>query len=147
MKVAILACGLSIALFACSTESSRDMIYDPPPVVDSDEALNEEIASASFTLVQTKIFDAFCAMSYCRGDVSYPNLTPERSYNIIVDGASSSPDQPLIKPGDPDNSYLYLKISNGEDISGRQMPPAAPPLNPELIAALRNWIERGAPND
>tara|TARA_Y100001968_G_scaffold128518_1_gene117361 strand:- start:218 stop:406 length:189 start_codon:yes stop_codon:yes gene_type:complete len=60
MKVAILACGLSIALFACSTESSRDMIYDPPPVVDSDEALNEEIATASFTFVQTKmIFDAF----------------------------------------------------------------------------------------
>ena len=79
MKVAILACGLSIALFACSTESSRDMIYDPPPVVDSDEALNEEIATASFTLVQTKIFDAFCAMSGCHGDGSYPNLTPERS--------------------------------------------------------------------
>ena len=86
-------------------------------------------------------------MSGCRGDVSYPNLTPERSYNIIVDGASSSPDQPLIKPGDPDNSYLYLKITNGEDISGRQMPHTAPPLNPEFIAALRNWIARGAPND
>jgi len=51
-----------------------------------------------------------------------------------------------IKPGDLQRSELIRRIAAGVD-SDDVMPPtkAGPPLKPEEIAMLRNWIQQGAP--
>ena len=62
-------------------------------------------------------------------------------------------DLPLVKPGDPDGSWLYQIVSRCEpkDSKGnvvRTMPYNAPtPLPDEHVAALRAWIAAGAKDD
>jgi hypothetical protein len=52
----------------------------------------------------------------------------------------------LIKPLDPDNSYLIHKIK-GDDISGSRMPLGRTPLTVDVIALIENWIRQGALNN
>jgi hypothetical protein len=61
----------------------------------------------------------------------------------------------LVKPGDPDTSYLVRKIEGGPNISGLQMPQGCPgtplggsvcPSNDE-ITAIRTWITECAQNN
>jgi hypothetical protein len=144
MKLQFLGLALSIALIACSTDKSAQMVFDPPSV---DAPNNSPTGEATFSFVQENILDRSCALSGCHTDSEYPNLSAGQAYGNIVNGLSSSPDQPLINPGDPDNSYLYLKLVNADGIFGSRMPKSSPPLSDELIAAVREWIERGAPND
>jgi hypothetical protein len=42
---------------------------------------------------------------------------------------------------------MYLKVTGDPSIVGSQMPLGGPPLSAALINLLRDWIERGAPND
>lgn len=144
MKIQFLALALGIALAACSTDKSTQMVFDPP----TDGKPNEMPAGeTTFDFVQKNVLTPSCALSGCHGDREYPNLSAGQAYDNIVNGPSSNPDQPQINPGDPDNSYLYLKLVNGEGIFGDRMPKSSPPLSDNLIAAVRDWIERGAPND
>jgi hypothetical protein len=46
----------------------------------------------------------------------------------------------LIKPQDPDNSYLIMKISGHAGVSGERMPLKREPLTPAEIAVISNWI-------
>jgi mono/diheme cytochrome c family protein len=45
---------------------------------------------------------------------------------------------PAVVPGQPDESLMFEKVAAGE------MPPKSP-LRPEQVAAVRRWIEAGAP--
>jgi mRNA-degrading endonuclease RelE of RelBE toxin-antitoxin system len=49
---------------------------------------------------------------------------------------------PAIVPGKPDESVLYRAVARQGDL---QMPPGKLGLPPEDVAALRSWIESGAP--
>lgn len=49
------------------------------------------------------------------------------------------------KPGDPDDTELYEKITE-DDHDDRMPPPPNAPLTQAQIALIKNWIERGAPN-
>ncbi len=51
----------------------------------------------------------------------------------------------MIKPGDPDNSYLIRKLE-GTSISGNIMPPSGK-LDQATINQIRSWIASGAPNN
>ncbi len=144
MKIQLLVLVLSIALGACNTDKSVQMVFDPP----ADGTPNDgPISNTTFGFVQKNVLTPSCALSGCHGDREYPNLSAAQAYGNIVNGLSSNPDQPLIKPGDPDNSYLYLKLIKGEGIFGDRMPKSNPALSDDLVAAVRDWIERGAPND
>ncbi|HSL18231.1 MAG TPA: CHRD domain-containing protein [Methylomirabilota bacterium] len=106
---------------------------------------------ATFTAVQTRIFNASCAFAACHAG-SAPaqgmNLSEGSAYNAIVNVPSNQqPTRDRIEPNDPDASYLYLKVIGDPSISGGRMPLGNPPLDQERIDLLRDWIERGAPND
>jgi mono/diheme cytochrome c family protein len=47
----------------------------------------------------------------------------------------------VVEPGDPNGSYLVELIESGE------MPNKGPRLLPAEIAAIRAWIEAGAPDN
>jgi hypothetical protein len=58
-----------------------------------------------------------------------------------------SPAQDFIAPGDPENSYLFRKITGAADIIGARMPLTNPTFfdqNPSLLALVRRWIQEGA---
>ena len=106
---------------------------------------------ATFTAVQTQIFSASCAFSGCHGGGSSSaglNLQQGQAYDNIVDVPSTQQGSlDRIEPNDPDSSYLYLKVIGDASITGSRMPRGGPALDQELIDLLRDWIERGAPND
>lgn len=68
--------------------------------------------------------------------------------NLISVPSSQRPDLNLIEPGDPANSYLYMKITGAEGIEGESMP--IDPLSGEgslpqdSIDDIYTWIFNGA---
>jgi hypothetical protein len=55
----------------------------------------------------------------------------------------------LVRPGDAMNSFLAIVIS--DDVARRRgvprMPLASGALTPNQVTTIRNWIDRGAPDD
>ena len=53
-----------------------------------------------------------------------------------------------VAPGDPERSYLILKLRGAPEITGQRMPLDGPPyLTPGQIDGIAAWIRAGAPND
>jgi hypothetical protein len=95
--------------------------------------------------IQSDIFNKSCALSGCHNGSVSPNLTPDAAYGNIV-GVPSDQKSNLnrIEPGDPGKSYLYLKITGDNSITGARMPNGGPPLSAAEIETIRIWIENGA---
>ena len=106
--------------------------------------------TATFTRVQTEIFTPTCAQLGCHDTIGRQEqqiLSSGRAYAQTVGVASvESPSLKRVTPGDPENSYLYRKIT-GSGITGDRMPQGLPPLTDAQIKLVRDWIRRGAPND
>ena len=145
MRLAVAIGSMAFVFAGCSGSitSSTEMVFDPPEVVDDDPV---ETVDASFTQVRARIFAPSCALSGCHGDFEFPRLSGSQTYAGIV-GVASSSGQPLIDPGNPSSSYLYLKVTGASSIQGSQMPRGAPELSADLTELLRGWIEEGALND
>ncbi|HVR44155.1 MAG TPA: hypothetical protein VMS56_12010 [Thermoanaerobaculia bacterium] len=106
--------------------------------------------SATFTRVQTEIFTPTCTVIGCHDTFGQSEglvLVAGQAYaNLVNRPSTQMPALDRIEPGDPDRSYLYRKIT-GTAGTGERMPAFSPPLPPEQIALIRDWIRRGAPND
>ena len=112
-------------------------------------------AAAVITLadIEARVLRPHCAIPSChasaeptgrmRRDEDFPRATLR---DVPAMGVSCR-DQGLVRvvPGDPAHSLLYRKISEDAPPCGSRMPQAAPPLPPELIALVRDWIAAGAP--
>ena len=96
------------------------------------------------------VFDQHCS---CHLVVSPPQgllLREGASYDSIFETASlERPDLLLVNPGEPDLSYLVIKIDDRvPDVSslraGDKMPPNLPPVPLADIDIIRQWIVEGA---
>lgn len=125
-----------------SITSSTEMVFDPPQDLQDPD----EVVEATFTMVKDQILTPSCALSGCHADFTFPRLTASNAYASIV-GIASSSGQPLVDPGAPASSYLYLKVIDDDSINGGSMPSGGPRLGSAQIELLRSWIERGALND
>ena len=135
---------LALLAAACSDRltTSTDMVFDnntPPP-----DSTTFPPDSTTFSFIQENVFNLSCALSGCHKDLEFPNLSAGHAYANIVNVPSST-EFKLIAPGNPDSSYLYIKITTGSGLN--RMPRGRPPLLASTIEAVRKWIERGAPND
>lgn len=82
-------------------------------------------------------------------------LVAGEEYHALVGVPSDeAPDVLRVKPGDPDHSYMYAKLTGQQEAlggSGDRMPAGealiAPPLPDDEIALIRTWIEEGAPDN
>jgi Planctomycete cytochrome C/WD domain, G-beta repeat len=63
------------------------------------------------------------------------------TYTNLLEGSSSGP---VVKPGDPDGSPLFLVTSHKQEPF---MPPKSPKLLDASIDLLRQWIQAGAPEN
>ena len=106
--------------------------------------------TATFTRVQNEIFTPTCAAIGCHDPLGQQQglvLTPGQAYaNIVGRPSTEIPALSRVAPSNPDNSYLYRKIT-GTGIVNDRMPQGGPYLNDAQLKLVRDWIRRGAPND
>jgi len=105
------------------------------------------------------IFDRSCALSGCHTPPTLnggQDLSPGKSYSQSVGVTSQQqPNLKRVKPGDPESSYLFQKITGAPTISGVLMPQGCPatPLNgaqcltSDEIMAIQTWILECAPRN
>lgn len=115
-----------------------------------DETEREEGAAPTLSDIQTLIFDQSCALSGCHlgsGAIMGLNLADEASYGNLVDVKSTEVSTlDLVKPGDPENSYLIEKLIGGSRMAAGtlKMPLGREALTDEQVDMVRDWITDGA---
>ncbi len=81
------------------------------------------------------IFKAYCLDCHGAGDKLEGDLDLRLRRFASRGGISG----PAIEPGDPEGSYLVMRLRDGE------MPPGEKKVPGEQIAAIERWIAEGAP--
>jgi hypothetical protein len=72
-------------------------------------------------------------------------LSPGHEFATMIDVTSTEvPPMKRVLPGDPEHSYVYLKLACDGGIVGDCMPNDAT-YDPELARLFHDWIEAGAP--
>jgi hypothetical protein len=97
----------------------------------------------------SKILEANCGG--CHG-----GSQPDADFDVLSDGvydrllerSTQNPDMPFITPGDPENSYLWLKLINDDSIVGLPMPynplTGEGQLTEAELGDIQTWIINGA---
>ena len=112
---------------------------DPTPAT----RLVTVVATATLTVLQSQIFNPIC--SGCHPANADLDLRAGVTFGSTVNVASfQQPPLLRIKPGDPDESYLYRKVNGGPGITGVRMPRFQPALSQEQRDLIRDWILAGA---
>jgi len=97
--------------------------------------------------IQANVFSVYCVGCHAgagapqglqleSASLSYANLV-----NVPVPRDTS---QVRVKPFEPDNSFLIRKLEYPQGTIGARMPLNQPPLDPSMIAVIRQWITNGA---
>lgn len=110
--------------------------------------VEEGCPSPTLESIQRDVFVPRCVRCHS-GDSAPEMLALDGPLNELAarleDGAAQSPSHmPLVTPNQIGPSYLFLKISLPTPLVGERMPPEARLPDCE-IAAIRHWIEVGAP--
>jgi len=113
-----------------ATPRGTDDPEDPPP------------ATASFSVSIQPIFDAHCIGCHGAGGNAGLDLRAGASRAHLVGVTASESPLARVEPGEPDASWLYLKLTDQQNV-GSAMPPGDP-LSPDLTESVRTWIEEGA---
>lgn len=107
---------------------------------------------ATLANIQTQIFSTTCIDQFCHDAQTHSNnlsLVAGVSYDQLVNVASfnSAAQQAgllRVKPGDPDNSFLIIKLTNPSLPQGLRMPSGKAPLTAAQLQLIRDWISQGA---
>jgi cysteine-rich repeat protein len=167
---------------SCPAQVCGDGIPQPPEACDDGNLAsgdgceascelgpcNAESFTSTFEAIQERIFSAEsgygCADGLCHDSVAPKNaldLTASVAYEELLgpDGTGQpSDDYPnlnLVQPGEPDQSYLYIKLAAKTFPNlpfvvdpGTSMPSGGlSPLSEEHLEALWKWIRGGAPRE
>ena len=110
--------------------------------------------SSAYHEIQEYVFDKSCANSACHAapaNAGNLNLTYGLSYEDLIGRApqnlaAAAAGMKLVDPGNPDNSFLLAKLMGPTaPEQGARMPFGGGVLHNGKIAAVRTWIEAGAP--
>jgi len=90
-----------------------------------------------------------CAVCHMTGEeAGAMSLIPDNAIASLVGvGSAEAPTQIRVVAGDPDKSYLVMKLEGthmAHGGAGAQMPFGSPPLPAAEIAKIRMWIADGA---
>lgn len=123
-------------LAACAGDGVLDLVTAP---------------GVTLTELQNEVFTTRCAIPNCHAGANPPqgmNLSAGQTHANVVNVPSNELPQYLrIHPGNPTDSYLYMKITGDPRIGGSPMPLTGGPLAADQIEAIRQWIEDGALDD
>jgi rubredoxin len=108
-------------------------------------------AAFTFSQIQAEIFTPTCAKAGCHAASAASGglvLEAGRSHGELVGRSATESGLDRVEPGDPERSYLILKLRGDPSITGQRMPLDGPPyLTPGQIDGIAAWIRAGAPND
>jgi len=110
--------------------------------------MEEPQTPATFTNVQTKVFNLSCNISRsCHiGPSAAGELNLEDpAYQALMRNAIADPTKQLVVPGDPDHSYIMDKMLN-RNVNNLFMPPTGM-IEADRIDLVSRWIAAGAKND
>lgn len=131
----LLLTGAALVAVACSANAEVT-----PPVATPASLYQDEIVP---------LLESNCATCHLTGEeAGGMSLVGDAAIDFLVGKpAQEAPALMRIVPGDPDKSYFVMKLegthlANGG--TGAQMPFGGPPLDPEKIARIRQWIAEGA---
>lgn len=103
----------------------------------------------TLTSIQENVLTPICTQCHAGNNaplgLRMDDLDTSIASLIDVDSVTN-PQFKLVKPGNADTSFLFLKII-GDPLAGNQMPLGQAPLPAETIEVFRSWIESGAPID
>lgn len=98
--------------------------------------------------VQTQVFSPRCAQAGCHTGAGAPfglDLSAgQASGNTVNVSSAEMPSLMRVDPGDPTDSYLYMKLADDPRILGDRMPASGPPLGAADLALIEDWIQQGA---
>jgi Big-like domain-containing protein len=111
-------------------------------------------SGATLANIQATIFSTTCTDAACHSSLAQAgNLVLEAgmSFSQLVNAppfnfAAQQAGLLRVKPGDPDNSFLTIKLTGPSLPQGSPMPLGKPPLSAAQIQLIRDWITAGAPN-
>ncbi len=111
----------------------------------------EAEAHSDFPWIRDNVLKVSCsAFSSCHQGTrpaGMLNLTPTRAYDQLVNVPAQEPGWVRVVPGDPNHSYVLVKIGGapGPLGDGGLMPPNSVLLCQPKMDAIRRWIAAGAP--
>lgn len=127
----------ALALAACTPEP---LVGDPLAAVRA--------GAGTWTALAQAIIVPRCASSSCHGGSpppAFPQLDADAGWAAMVNVQSQQAVMDMVEPGDPDQSWLVLRL-RGE--GGRPyMPLGDAQLSSDEIAAVEAWIANGALDD
>lgn len=108
--------------------------------------------AVTLSQLQDSIFGPRCSSCHTGTGASLPgsmNLTSAAAtFAALVNVPSQEqPQLPRVAPGNPDGSYVVLKIEGAPGITGSRMPLGGPFLSQPEIDQVRAWIAAGAQNN
>ena len=123
------------------------------PVTGPTPGAECEQFDSTFAAIQKVVFENDgCTQEVCHGSARSGglDLRPGASYTSLLAVDSLGSDLPRIQPGEPGESFLYLKLRAATEpgsvtVAGSPMPSGLPPISANHLEALRLWIEKGAP--
>ena len=135
---------LALSLLLAAGCGSVKSPTEPPPSPGGVPAL-------TFTQIQTQFFTPICAKAGCHAAGSSPSglvLEAGQSYgNLVGHPAAENSALNRVEPGNPDRSYIILKLRGDPSITGERMPFGGPYLTSEQIEGIAGWIRAGAPSN
>jgi len=142
---------LVLALAACGAGSGEGLDPNGQPLSGSGGGnLAPPVPGLAPTLasIQSNVFSVNCAVPGCHGGAGAQQglrLDPGFSAGNLINVASTQ-DATLVRviPGNPAGSLLIHKLEGTQTV-GFRMPAGGPYLPQSTIAAIRQWIQDGAP--
>ncbi len=100
--------------------------------------------------VHSEILGPRCALSGCHTGTGAPfgldlSSVTSASVRLIEVPSSEVPTYLRVDPGNPTDSYLYMKLVGDPRILGDPMPAAGGGLNAAELTLIHDWIANGAP--
>ena len=136
----ITQCMLLIAVLSWAGCGGDDSAVGP------DESAVEGSRTEATLAEVSEVFAVSCVFSGCHsGGEPVAGLSLEGDFAGRIVGVASEQrsDLKLVDPGNPNRSYLLMKVRGDDEIISQQMPPGAP-LSAEQVEIIRAWIASGA---
>ncbi len=112
------------------------------------DPLERDPIEPTLASIQENVFNTSCAFAQCHAGPNAQmglNLSEGQARaNLVNVDSREVPSFKRVEPGNPDDSYLVMKIEGDSRIDGQRMPLNSPALSAEQIGAIREWIANGA---
>jgi hypothetical protein len=123
-----------------------------PAATSSPGATPTGATVATLATIQASIFNPTCIDMFCHSGAAPAGglaLTDGLSHDQLVGVSSSNPAAQQagllrVKAGDPNNSFLIVKLTGPSLTEGSPMPLSKAPLTPAQLQLIRDWITAGA---